>query len=578
MTMNNLKSLLLTLSIGAFATASYAQTATSLTVADGVTKDIFGEIYVDSQYNTNQWGGDENYTFIDVQSGGTLNIEDGSNFYMYSQSDYDKSVPTVKVSGTMNFNVSDPAYSGMYLFAGRMYVYGKLNTNAYTEIGTDGKAYLNVGGENAVATFGDINIFGGTYSNLRVDNNATLNANTIYVGANNNESSAGLSVNWGGKINAKAIYAGNNAKIDFGEGTINVDNISVAGQSKTEKGKLNLYTGSTLNINDGRDSVLAGVDLQAGATLNIKAGRVQTFGDNAFLMTGGTLNIANNASMMVADAKLADENNQYTFSVGKGTNNQINLKGNAYLHTASSQSGNDFKVGQYSGGKVDVYINAGRQGAIVADKVTFVNNGTGADGTIHLNNKNIFVKSSAYDTTLFEYKEGYQNDMANFRTQIVLGSAVSAEIVVNADSAFGEVSYQKDCDFTITLGDSGVVSFTQFAQGYAFENTSYAKLSINEFENNRIFIQNMEDVGAMVGTKKPDFIVSISATLSDAYLKSELNQNRTYTNDDFQMVAGEWNGMQGFWLNIPAAVPEPAEWAMIFGGIALAFAMYRKRK
>jgi hypothetical protein len=61
-------------------------------------------------------------------------------------------------------------------------------------------------------------------------------------------------------------------------------------------------------------------------------------------------------------------------------------------------------------------------------------------------------------------------------------------------------------------------------------------------------------------------------------LKSELNENRAYTNDDFQMVAGEWNGMQGFWLNIPAAVPEPAEWAMILGGLALAFAMYRRRK
>ena len=575
MIMNNLKSLLLTLSIGAFASVSYAQTATSLTVANGATKNIFGEIYVDSQ--SNEWGGDENYTYVDVQSGGTLNVEDASNFYVYSQTDYDKSVPTVKVSGTMNFNVSDPGYSGLYLFAGRMYVSGKLNTNAYTELGGDGKAYLEVSGENAVATFNDIQILGGAYSNVRVASKGTLNANNIYVGANPDES-AGLSLNGFAKLNAKMISAGNNAKIDVGSATINVDNISVAGQSKTEKGKLNLYTGATLNINDGRNSVLAGVDVQAGATLNIKAGRVQTFGDNAFLMTGGVLNIANNASMMVADAKLADESSQYTFSVGKGKTNQINLKGNAYLHTASSQSGNDFKVGQYSGGKIDVQITAGRQGAIVADKVTFVNNGNGADGTIYLNNKNIFVKSSAYDTTLFEYKEGYQNDMANFRTQIVLGSAVSAEIVVNADSAFGEVSYQKDCDFTITLGDSGVVSFTQFAQGYLFEETSYAKLFINEFENNRIFIQNMEDVGAMVGTKKPGFTVSISATLSDAYLKSELNENRTYTNDDFQMVAGEWNGMQGYWLNIPAAVPEPAEWAMIFGGIALAFAMYRRRK
>jgi hypothetical protein len=144
------------------------------------------------------------------------------------------------------------------------------------------------------------------------------------------------------------------------------------------------------------------------------------------------------------------------------------------------------------------------------------------------------------------------------------------------------VSYQQNCEFTITLGDSGVISFSEFAEGYNFHLSTSAKLTINEFENNRIFIQNMSEVGELAYNKtyhnENISAVSISATLSDAYLKSELNQNRTYTNDDFQMVAGEWNGMQGFWLNIPAAVPEPAEWAMILGGIALAFAMYRRRK
>ncbi|MBQ2722326.1 MAG: PEP-CTERM sorting domain-containing protein, partial [Opitutales bacterium] len=33
----------------------------------------------------------------------------------------------------------------------------------------------------------------------------------------------------------------------------------------------------------------------------------------------------------------------------------------------------------------------------------------------------------------------------------------------------------------------------------------------------------------------------------------------------------------GYWLS-NIAVPEPAEWAMIFGGIALALAIYRRRK
>ena len=32
------------------------------------------------------------------------------------------------------------------------------------------------------------------------------------------------------------------------------------------------------------------------------------------------------------------------------------------------------------------------------------------------------------------------------------------------------------------------------------------------------------------------------------------------------------------WLTALTAVPEPAEWAMIFGGLTLAFAIYRRRK
>ena len=40
-----------------------------------------------------------------------------------------------------------------------------------------------------------------------------------------------------------------------------------------------------------------------------------------------------------------------------------------------------------------------------------------------------------------------------------------------------------------------------------------------------------------------------------------------------------YTAVEGGWLLTGmTAVPEPAEWAMIFGGIALGLAIYRKRK
>ena len=69
---------------------------------------------------------------------------------------------------------------------------------------------------------------------------------------------------------------------------------------------------------------------------------------------------------------------------------------------------------------------------------------------------------------------------------------------------------------------------------------------------------------------KYDLIANIKATTADG---------EVFNKEDISLVADTYNGQAGYWLTVPAlAVPEPAEWAMIFGGIALALAVYRRRK
>jgi len=69
---------------------------------------------------------------------------------------------------------------------------------------------------------------------------------------------------------------------------------------------------------------------------------------------------------------------------------------------------------------------------------------------------------------------------------------------------------------------------------------------------------------------KYDLITDIKAITADG---------ETFNKEDLLLVADVYNGQAGYWLTVPAlAVPEPAEWAMIFGGIALALAVYRRRK
>ena len=46
-----------------------------------------------------------------------------------------------------------------------------------------------------------------------------------------------------------------------------------------------------------------------------------------------------------------------------------------------------------------------------------------------------------------------------------------------------------------------------------------------------------------------------------------------------KLLEGLWSvDANGYLFNSALAVPEPAEWAMIFGGIALGLAIYRRRK
>ena len=52
-----------------------------------------------------------------------------------------------------------------------------------------------------------------------------------------------------------------------------------------------------------------------------------------------------------------------------------------------------------------------------------------------------------------------------------------------------------------------------------------------------------------------------------------------YDKDNNLLDANSWYiDSNGFLANYALAVPEPAEWAMILGGLALAFAIYRRRK
>ena len=115
---------------------------------------------------------------------------------------------------------------------------------------------------------------------------------------------------------------------------------------------------------------------------------------------------------------------------------------------------------------------------------------------------------------------------------------------------YGGETVSADLDLVLSNSKDDVIIFTAIT-------SDNAKLTINieNFENERIFVK----------------------TEADTF---KLNSNYTIKADkadELEFVAGTYGTSKGFWLNA-VAVPEPAEWAVIFGALALGLAVYRRRK
>ena len=125
------------------------------------------------------------------------------------------------------------------------------------------------------------------------------------------------------------------------------------------------------------------------------------------------------------------------------------------------------------------------------------------------------------------------------------------EIKINASKEF-KALYVNGSNIDYYFGESDSITLTS-----AFATTN-AKHIFHNFDENRVFVVNAYNY---------DTLDSINSAF-EAYQTidgEEVKISQLYIN----------NG----WLSaIAPAVPEPAEWAMIFGAIALGLAVYRKRK
>ena len=219
--------------------------------------------------------------------------------------------------------------------------------------------------------------------------------------------------------------------------------------------------------------------------------------------------------------------------------NALALAGNT---TATFNNGS--KLYLESGKRILLRDNATltiNQGAMIeADFVRFGDDKGGKGAKLILNGKDVL-----------------KNPAGTGDSNLLIVAGYKADIKVSQTNSFGQTSVNTESEIFLELAFTDAESYINFGKIRGAGVTD-AIFKVKNFENNRI--------KGYLGQQ----ITGTQLWLYDEKLEDYVQLNA----DKFGWVdAG--NGY--FWLNM-TAVPEPAEWAMIFGGIALALAIYRRRK
>ena len=333
-------------------------------------------------------------------------------------------------------------------------------------------------------------------------------------------------------------------------------------------GKFTSGAGATFTINDQATLTNKGEMIvestskaiyNSGSTYNVEGTTTYNLGSLIYHKSGSTTNITGTLNSYVLNSASDGFLAGATINIGTEKNKVGEL---------------NFAQTSASGKRITVASNINNYGSIVMsndDAIQFtgnvVNNGTmNLKGGVYIKNGHMTLGEDA--TTIFTSSPNQQarlvlmdnNATITLKSGIVdnngrgvniatVGTA-NANLYMNiyADVKFGFLNQgANDAVLNINLYEDGIL---RFMDGDALRSI-HADINIFNFDENRIY----------VGT---------SSTAE------ELQFIKLYAGEDKGTFLGTAMVNNG-WLTL-AAVPEPAEWAMIFGALALALAIYRRRK
>lgn len=419
-------------------------------------------------------------------------------------------------------------------------------------------------------------IFSGTTSENRAEYNvnATINLNgTLNVRKNigseetpdwqynsielasSSAKATGLYFNINGEVNASTYSHAKNNETNL-TGTMNLMGTPVAGDTSVfkvdgENGVFNIKSGGIVNVNTtGADTTYVSAWVREGGTLNVESGgslfTTSKFKTNSWSGTNtATVNVQNGATIT------ADK-----FWIG--SNSAVNIAGNitaTNLNSSFYLYGNTTTVTLQKGGTVSSgYLNLAYSTLIVDKDVAEGSWNLNSGNTVKLDNKK--ARLVLHSSNVFKSQYGGQETvyigaaLGDMYLDVYTNQDFKALRFSNNTTRPNENVYTSDLYFYIDPSVTSI-TFETFANDTLWNDTTLEDicqkhLIFDGFRNGVIYIENPDS--------KIDY--SLISSLNGDWVNFRIEDN--YLVADY--------------------IPEPAEFAALFGILALGLALCRKRK
>ena len=460
-------------------------------------------------------------------------------------------------------------------------------------------------------------ITSGDYNIILATPETTTSAGTMFKGATSTITSLDGATNtppvqWAFtatlNVDAKSSVEGTVKAVDFGDNKVqwNLGTLNIKNSSATDETFLDVNIGKQLRFtvnNNKTESSILGIRTNANVT-----GTTLTFAsmhNGFYVIEGGTVNHSVKDAYFAAGSTLwvktgatfnASENSILNFYSGSKFHIDTGAKAEVYKFDMKNQTGSELLIeGTYThkGTGLTTAILTINKGNLIAKDLTggtnarvvvkgagstIKNGGTMAiKGALEISNTDFTVDSTSGIIELTDFSGDY-----NGRVILTAG-----KLTINKESAFKRITTSgNETNIKLLYHGTGnelvINATTAFEQIYAYDTVPELKITLSSNENVKLLITgglplntagNTASItfsGLGIGDERVFFVSGKDElTLSS---KFTLLSDKGY---DFNFVKGTYDGKAGFWM---VAVPEPAEWAVIFGAIALGLAIYRKRK